>query len=984
MMNNGFNRTKKKQKIGLPNSKISLPQNKILPPNITNTPASPTEKTSLLQRFYNLPISRKQWIALLASELVSILGIGIVGTLVITSGLRTQLLEQAKSELAVTDINYNIKVNQMGFGFRGQSDNPSIIKAAVIHASGNALGFGFRAEVKQIFVNEIKARKIEYATLVGKDLRIIVNANSDRRGEFFNPDNLVSEVLANPQQIKATRIVSSSELSQESPPLPDSFNKQDALIRYTVTPVKDSRTKEVIGALVSGDIVNGKDPIVKSTLKATGGGYSAIYFRNTKGEFTLATALDQGQSEELNQATSNLELPKEAGKSLLEAAAKSPEGKIVSERILIGDTTYTVAAKAVPNKIVEEADKQRVEFSKQPIAILVRGTPERAVNKLLEQSLFVEIFTVFLALAIIFIWALLLKRAIITPIEHLQQTTQKFAAGDRTARSEVFSTDEVGQLAVAFNEMADSITVQSRRQEQEAKLALQLNQITGSLRETLNSEKILKTAVSNLREALESDRLLYYRLNQSGEGTIIAESVGYQFSAILSTTIANPYLVAEESDEYEIGTVKAIDNIYAVRLSQSYLKQLEAFTIKAYLLAPIFVNKKLDGLFVAHQCSSPRQWQDIEINLFKQVAIQVGYALEQADLLQKVEQSRQTAETVSVEERLQKEALQLQLLELLNDIEGVTQGDLTVRAEVKEGEIGTVADFFNSIVESLRAIVTKVKTSASQVNSAIGSNEDAIRQLAEESLTQAAEINSVLDAIEQMTDSIQAVAQSAQQAATVAQNASLTATESGEAMDLTVENILSVRETVGETAKKVKRLGESTQEISRVVSIINQIALQTNLLAINAGIEAGRAGEEGQGFAIVAEEVGELAARAAFATQEIEQIVANIQRETSELVETMEQGTTQVVEGTRIVKDAKQSLSQILDVSYQIDYLVQSISTATASQVQTSQTVSQLIKHIAAISQRTSDSSLLVSQSLQQTVQISQELQETVETFKVS
>lgn len=330
------------------------------------------------------------------------------------------------------------------------------------------------------------------------------------------------------------------------------------------------------------------------------------------------------------------------------------------------------------------------------------------------------------------------------------------------------------------------------------------------------------------------------------------------------------------------------------------------------------------------------------------------------------------------------QTLQLQLLELLNEVEGAAKGDLTVRADVTVGEIGTVADFFNSIVENLRDIVTQVKQAATQVNQAIGSNEQAIHQLAEEALTQAAEINRTLDAVDQMTGSMKSVAENAQQAAVVANHAAQTATKSGEAMDLTVQNILCLRETVGDTAKKVKRLGESSQQISRVVSLINQIATQTNLLAINAGIEAARAGEEGQGFAVVAEEVGELAVRSAAATQEIEQIVENIQRETSEVVQAMEIGTTQVVQGTQIVEEAKQSLGEILNVSRQIDSLVQSISTATASQLQTSQSVSQLMQDIAAISQRTRDSSHSVSESLHQTVGISQQLQETVETFKVN
>ncbi|HIK05514.1 MAG TPA: methyl-accepting chemotaxis protein [Trichormus sp. M33_DOE_039] len=330
------------------------------------------------------------------------------------------------------------------------------------------------------------------------------------------------------------------------------------------------------------------------------------------------------------------------------------------------------------------------------------------------------------------------------------------------------------------------------------------------------------------------------------------------------------------------------------------------------------------------------------------------------------------------------EALQMQLLELLSNVEGAASGDLTVRADVTAGEIGTVADFFNSIVESLRDIVTQVKQAANQLNTAIGSNEGAIRQLAEAALIQAAEINRTLDAVDNMTNSMQAVATSAQQAAVVANHAANTATKSGQAMDLTVQNILSLRETVGETARKVRRLGEASQQISRVVSIINQIATQTNLLAINASIEAARAGEEGQGFAVVAEEIGELAARSASATQEIEYIVENIQRETSEVVQAIEIGTTQVVAGTQIVEEAKESLSQILEVSQQIDSLIQSISTATASQVETSQTVNKLMQDIATLSQRTSDSSHLVAQSLQQTVTISRQLQETVGTFKVN
>ncbi len=336
------------------------------------------------------------------------------------------------------------------------------------------------------------------------------------------------------------------------------------------------------------------------------------------------------------------------------------------------------------------------------------------------------------------------------------------------------------------------------------------------------------------------------------------------------------------------------------------------------------------------------------------------------------------------EQKAAKELLQTQLIELLMEVEGASRGDLTVRANVNAGEMGTVADFFNAIIESLRAIVTQVKSAAGELNVSLGENEGSLRQLAEDALQQSDEITRTLDSVQSMTLSIQEVAGSASQAAQVARTASATA-EAGEiAMDRTVQGILNLRETIGDTAKKVKRLGESSQKISKAVSLINQIAEQTNLLSINASIEAARAGEQGRGFAVVAEEVGALATQSAAATKEIEQIVESIQTETSEVVRAMEVGTTQVVEGSQLVEEAKKNLTQILEVSRQIDQLAQMISTATVSQAQTSQSVNTLMQDIAQTSNRTSDASRQVSGALQQTVQVAQQLQESVGAFKLN
>ncbi len=352
--------------------------------------------------------------------------------------------------------------------------------------------------------------------------------------------------------------------------------------------------------------------------------------------------------------------------------------------------------------------------------------------------------------------------------------------------------------------------------------------------------------------------------------------------------------------------------------------------------------------------------------------------------LEEIQASAEARRLDAEEQKAAKELLQTQLIELLMEVEGASRGDLTVRANVNAGEMGTVADFFNAIIESLRGIVTQVKSAAGELNVSLGENEGSLRQLAEDALQQSDEITRTLDSVQSMTLSIQEVAGSASQAAQVARTASATA-EAGEiAMDRTVQGILNLRETIGDTAKKVKRLGESSQKISKAVSLINQIAEQTNLLSINASIEAARAGEEGRGFAVVAEEVGALAAQSAVATKEIEQIVESIQTETSEVVRAMEVGTTQVVEGSQLVEEAKKNLTQILEVSRQIDQLAQMISTATVSQAKTSQSVNTLMQDIAQTSNRTSDASRQVSGALQQTVQVAQQLQESVGAFKLN
>ena len=356
---------------------------------------------------------------------------------------------------------------------------------------------------------------------------------------------------------------------------------------------------------------------------------------------------------------------------------------------------------------------------------------------------------------------------------------------------------------------------------------------------------------------------------------------------------------------------------------------------------------------------------------------------EQSVSLAELQKARSEAETIVQEQKQKNQTIQLQLLGFLDDVEGASGGDLTVRSQINEGEIGIVADFFNSIIENLRDIVTQVKQAADQVNKSVTNNQGTVNQLSHEARQQAEQISQILSSVEQMTRSIQEVAQTAQTAAKVARISYVKAEDGGKSMERTVNSILQLQSTIGETSDKVQSLGAASQQISRVISLINQIAMQTNLLAINASIEAARAGEEGRGFAVVAEEVGDLATQSAAATKEVESIISKIQAEIVQVMEAIEVGNSRAAEGTRLVEDTKQSLQQIVGVSRQIDSLVESISQTTVSQAKTSETVTQLIGQIANISEHTSDTSQEISHSLKSTVAIAQQLQSSVDTFIV-
>ena len=330
-----------------------------------------------------------------------------------------------------------------------------------------------------------------------------------------------------------------------------------------------------------------------------------------------------------------------------------------------------------------------------------------------------------------------------------------------------------------------------------------------------------------------------------------------------------------------------------------------------------------------------------------------------------------------------KEDLQRQVIRLLDDVEGAARGDLTVTAEVTADVLGAVADSFNLTIQNLREIVQQVKQAARQVSKGATDSESFARSLASDALRQAEELAATLNSVQVMTTSILQVAKSAREAEDVARSASATALKGGEAVERTVASILEIRETVAETTRKVKRLAESSQEISKIVVAISAIASRTNLLALNASIEAARAGEAGRGFAIVADEVRQLADRSAKALKEIEQIVMQIQSETGGVMMAMEEGTQQVIEGTRLAEQAKRSLEDIIQVSNRIDVLVRSITADTVEQTETSRAVAQVMQAVELTAQETSQEAHRVSGALQNLVGVARDLLTSVERFRV-
>lgn len=336
------------------------------------------------------------------------------------------------------------------------------------------------------------------------------------------------------------------------------------------------------------------------------------------------------------------------------------------------------------------------------------------------------------------------------------------------------------------------------------------------------------------------------------------------------------------------------------------------------------------------------------------------------------------------EQRQAKEALQQRALELLIEVDPINRGDLTIRAKVTDDEIGTIADSYNSMIANLRQLVEQVQTASISVSQTVTENEQTVKNVSSGADQQVQAITQTLKRIHTLTESIKGIGDSAAQAEAQVDYANQALREGDIVMNSTVEGFSAIRETVVETAEKVKALEEASQKISKVIKLISGFASQTNMLALNASIEAARAGEEGQGFGVVANEVRALAQRSAKATLEIRQLIEEIQSQSKDLGKAVQIGTEQVNNGSRLVEESRQKLTEIAFSSQRVNQIVQKISQSASEQVQTSEDVSQTIQNVALIAANNSTQTESMNEAFAELRKVAQELQINVSQFKVS
>jgi twitching motility protein PilJ len=366
----------------------------------------------------------------------------------------------------------------------------------------------------------------------------------------------------------------------------------------------------------------------------------------------------------------------------------------------------------------------------------------------------------------------------------------------------------------------------------------------------------------------------------------------------------------------------------------------------------------------------------------------IGFAVVQLQDSRKrqmsAESMRLAAESQEQDAKRVNDANQAAILRLMNELQTVAEGDLTQEATVTEDITGAIADSVNYTVEELRSLVGNVQATATRVAQTTSAVESTSTELLAASTEQLREIRETGQSVLDMAQRINQVSGQAQESATVAR-ASLQAAESGlQAVQDAIGGMNAIRDQIQETSKRIKRLGESSQEIGEITELISDITEQTNVLALNAAIQAASAGEAGRGFSVVAEEVQRLAERSADATRQISALVKAIQTDTQDAVAAMERSTQGVVEGAKLSDNAGTALSEIDRVSRRLADLIEQISNAASREANSANEVAGNIQHIFAVTEQTGEGTRSTAQQVRELSAMAEELRQSVARFKIA
>lgn len=451
---------------------------------------------------------------------------------------------------------------------------------------------------------------------------------------------------------------------------------------------------------------------------------------------------------------------------------------------------------------------------------------------------------------------------------------------------------------------------------------------------------------------------------------------------------------AELKDEELLGKVEAVskagENFYSIAKKKYIPALMIGTTAAASPLAELAdsyeVQKLTIGQLVASLAKANESLLDSETKFIRNVLLGLALLGMLIVVFMMYFGGRQVTAVESGVQEMSNVALQNQtaVLRLLDEMGDLADGDLTVNAQVTESITGAIADSINYTIDSLRHLVTEINNASRQVSQATGQAQSTSASLLSAAEQQSTQIIETTDAVSNMTRSILQVSSNAGEASDVAQRSLQAATQGSLAVQNTISGMNEIRSQIQETSKRIKRLGESSQEISEIVELISDITEQTNILALNAAIQAASAGEAGRGFTVVAEEVQRLAERSSEATKQISAIVKTIQTDTNSAVMAMERSTEGVVEGARLSDAAGQALTEIETVSNDLARLIRSISSATVAQTEVAAVVTRNMQQIQNITSQTTEGTKLTAESVGQLNRLAEELRDSVAGFKLA